>query len=286
MTLKGKKPETIKKRLKMLLYGAAGSGKTMAAIQFAKPYLIDTERGAEHQQYTEQLIKVGGYIFQTTSFDELISEVIALLSEKHDFQTIIIDPLTTIYNIMIDSESKNGTDYGRHYVEVNKKIKRLLNLLLRLDMNVIITAHSKNKYGTDLSVLGQTYDCYNKINFVFDLVLETQEFNKNRIAVVKKSRIKTFDLFEEFNLSYEEIAKRYGKDQLEKEVVTEVLSSKQQLTELSHLIEVVKIPEETVSKWLEKSNSFSFEEMNTATIQKCIDYIKTKLTLVEDVKND
>ena len=37
--LRGKKPETIEKRLKALFYGPAGVGKTTCAIQFPKPYL-------------------------------------------------------------------------------------------------------------------------------------------------------------------------------------------------------------------------------------------------------
>ncbi len=42
MALKGKKPHEIEKRLKLLLYGRAGVGKTMTAIQFPQPYVIDT----------------------------------------------------------------------------------------------------------------------------------------------------------------------------------------------------------------------------------------------------
>ena len=57
MTLRGKKPESVEKRLKLLMYGTAGVGKTTAAISFPAPYLIDTERGAENDQYIEILDK-------------------------------------------------------------------------------------------------------------------------------------------------------------------------------------------------------------------------------------
>ena len=44
MALRAKKPEQIRKRLKLLMYAASGVGKTTAAIQFPKAYIIDTEK--------------------------------------------------------------------------------------------------------------------------------------------------------------------------------------------------------------------------------------------------
>jgi len=211
MALRAKKPEAIEKRLKALFYGAAGVGKTTAAIQFPKPYLIDTEKGAENDQYTKLLQKSGGVVFQTSDFDELMNEVKALLTEKHEYKTLIIDPLTTLYNDLLDKSAiKNGTEFGRHYADANKQVKHLLNLLLRLDMNVIITSHSKNEYGQNLAVLGQTFDCYKKLDYLFDLVFEIQKRGKDRVGLIKKSRIETFPDTEHFPFSYDEIAKRYG----------------------------------------------------------------------------
>jgi GTPase SAR1 family protein len=97
MALKGRKPELIQKRLKMLVYGPAGVGKTTAAIQFPKPYLIDTERGAENESYVKALEAAHGVYMFTNDPDELISEVRTLISEKHPYRTLVIDPLTTIF---------------------------------------------------------------------------------------------------------------------------------------------------------------------------------------------
>src|ERR1017187_4246782 len=98
MALRGIKPTTIEKRLKAFFYGAAGSGKTTASISFPRPYLIDCERGAENEQYVEKLDAQGGAIFQTSDFNELIKEIRSLLSESHEYKTLIIDPLTSVYN--------------------------------------------------------------------------------------------------------------------------------------------------------------------------------------------
>lgn len=287
MALRGKKPTEIQKRLKALFYGSSGVGKTTAAIHFPNPYLIDTERGAENSQYTKILEQNNGAVFQTADFDELLKEVITLLSVNHDYKTLIIDPLTTLYNDLVDksadklrrlSKDKDatGTEFGRHYVEANKKMKHLLSLLLRLDMNVIITSHAKNEYGNNMVVLGQTYDCYKKLDYLFDLVFDVQKRGKERVGVVKKTRIDSFQDGEIFPFSYQEIANRYGIEILEKEIEIENLASSEQLYELKRLIDLLKVPEESIEKWLTKANAETYEEMNSDFIQKIIDFLTEK----------
>ena len=103
MALRGIQPELVQKRLKCLMYGVAGVGKTMAAISFPKPYLIDTEKGFEHQQYLDKIKENGGCVFHTTNFEELLTEVKALATEKHEYKTLIIDPLTVIYSNLVNN---------------------------------------------------------------------------------------------------------------------------------------------------------------------------------------
>src|SRR4051795_11809870 len=143
--LRAKKPEAVTKRLKMFMFGPAGVGKTTAAVQFPASYIIDCERGAEN--YDKLIAGSGGVVFQSSDMNEITAEVKSLLTEKHDFRTLVIDPITPVYNDLLEkSELKVGSDFGRHYGEANKHMKRLANLILALDMNVIITAHSKKEY--------------------------------------------------------------------------------------------------------------------------------------------
>lgn len=278
MSLRGKKPESIQKRLKAFFYGAAGVGKTTAAIQFPRPYLIDTERGAENDQYVKHLDKSGGAIFQTSDFEEMMAEIRSLLTQKHEFKTLIIDPLTVPYSNLLDkAEKKVGSEFGRHYSEANKHIKHMINMLLRLDMNVIITSHAKNEYGSGMTLLGQTFDCYKKLDYLFDIVFEIQKRGKDRVGVVKKTRIEAFLDNETFPFSYEEIAKRYGKDILEKSAEIEVLATNDQIKELNRLIDLLKITEEITEKWLKKSDSETFDEMKSEHIQKIIDHLKSQV---------
>lgn len=282
MALRGTKPEKVEKRLKALFYGDAGAGKTTACISFPKVYLIDTEKGSVNDQYVDTINLNGGAVFQTTDFDELVQEIKALLTEKHDYKTVVIDPLTTLYNDLLDKTEKAvGNEFGRHYALSNKKMKQLLNLLVRLPMNVILTCHSKNEYGQNLAVLGKTYDGYKKLDFLFDLVFEVQKRGKERIGVVKKSRVSSFPDGETFPFSYEEIAKRYGKNILEQDAIPEKIATTEQVAELIRIIKLLTIPAATIDKWLEKANSMSFEEMPEDVILKIIAHYNEKIRCKE-----
>ncbi len=280
MALRGKKPEAIEQRMKALFYGASGAGKSMAAIHFPKPYWVDTEGSSDKPQYVRIMEEQAGVVFQTQDFDELMVEVKSLLTEKHEYKTLIIDSLTILYNDLLHkAELKVGSEFGRHYGEANKKVKHLMNLLLRLDMNVLIIAHSKNEYGANLSVLGQTFDCYKKLDYLFDIVFEVQKRGKNqRVGIVKKTRYEGFEDSEQFPFSYEELQKRYGKDILEREAVAEVLAAPEQVAQLTHLVDVFKEPQENIQKWLDKAQAETFNEMNQDVIQKLIVHMEKKLT--------
>jgi hypothetical protein len=279
MSLRAVKPEAIEKRLKAFLYGAAGTGKTTFCASFPQAYFLDTERGAENQQYIDLLIKNGSSVYQTNDFDELMKEVISLLTCKHDYKTLVIDSITTIHNDLIDKMSlKHGTDYGKHFSESNKAMKHLCNLLMRLDMNILISSHAKNEYGSNMAVLGQTYDAYKKLDYIFDLVFEVQKRGSERYAVTKKSRVTSIPDGESFLFSYDEIANRYGKEILLRDAVPQELTTETQLEDLILLMNKHKIPAELRQKWLDKSNSNDFNEMPRETIQKLIDYLISKQT--------
>jgi hypothetical protein len=288
MALRAIKPKAVEKRLKALFYGSAGVGKTTASIQFPRPYLIDTEKGAENDQYVKMLEKTGGVIFQTTDFDELITEVKSLLTENHEYKTLIIDPLTILYNDLIDksaaalkaaSKEKDatGTEFGRHYGEANKKMKHLCNLLLRLDMNVIITSHAKTQYSDNMKSLGDTYDCYKKLDYIFDLVFEIQKRATDRVGIVKKTRIESFTDNEQFPFSYDSIADKYGRSVLERDAKPEVLATPEQVIELKRLIELLKVSEDDVQKWKDKAGAETFDEMQSEKIDKCINFLNSKI---------
>src|SRR3954462_10458546 len=122
--LRAKKPEAVTKRLKLFMFGPAGVGKTTAATQFPNSYIIDCERGAEN--YDKLITASNSVVYQTTYVHDVIAEVKSLLTEKHEFRTLVIDPITPIYNDLLEKcEAKVGADFGRHYGAANKEMKRL-----------------------------------------------------------------------------------------------------------------------------------------------------------------
>lgn len=284
--LRGIKPEEIKKRFKAFFFGPPSVGKTTAAIQFPSPYLIDTERGAENPQYVKLLQGSNGMYFFTTDFDEIVQEVTALLTERHEFRTLVIDPFTTVYNDLLDKSAKSlatkedpeGMAFGRHKTKADRSVKHLMNLLLRLDMNVIITSHAKVMWGDNMTKLGMTFDCYAKLEYLFDLVIELQQRGKDRVGVIRKTRIGGFPEGDVFPFSYGEIANRYGRDILERKAVAQVLATAEQIAELERLIKLLNIPEDTTDKWLDKCGAETFAEMPTDAAAKCITFMLAKIT--------
>lgn len=285
MALRGVKPTTVPKRMKALFFGAAGVGKTTAAIQFPKPYLIDTERGSTNDEYVEMLNRSGGSYFFSADFDEVLTEISSLLTEEHEYKTVIIDPLTIIYNDLCDKSAKalasaedpTGTAFSRHKGPADRKLKHLLNLLLRLDMNVIITSHAKNEWANGKPTGTDTFDCYAKLDYLFDLVFNIQKRGKERFGIVRKTRVAGFPDGETFPFTYDEIADRYGREILERKAVAEVLASPEQVGELTRLIELLKVPETTVDKWLDKANAEAIKELPQSVAQKCIDHLNQQV---------
>lgn len=279
MTLRAKKPEAIQKRLKLFMFGEAGVGKTTAAIQFPDAYLIDAERGMEN--YDKTIATSESVVFPTTDIDEVITEVRSLLTEKHDYRTIVIDPITPLYTDLLEKcEKITGTEWGRHYGEANKSMKRLINLLMMLDMNVIMTSHAKAEYGDEMKKIGITFDGWKKLDYVFDLVLQLDRRGPKRFATVRKTRLEAFPDGDSFEWDYKEFIKRVG-DTIEQKAEAVALATAQQVTEINGLLEVVTMPDGTTGKWFTKANVDRFEDMTGKQIEGCIKLLKSKVKKLE-----
>lgn len=261
-----------------MFYGEMGTGKSTCACQFPLTAYIDTEDTSSKTKYAKAILENQGEVLATGDFDEILSQVKELMATKHNFKTLVIDSLTIPYdNLQADCERVVGNEFGRHVTAANKKMKLLVNLLLKIDMNVIVTCQAKKEYGSNMSVVGQTYACYNRLGYMFDLVFETQLRGKEFVAVTKKSRIESFPMGESFTFNYDEVIKRYGVESIEKDVVPQALADKKQVEEVLRLIDLFKVPEETYMKWIEKHNAESFEELSADVIQKIIDHLRSKI---------
>jgi hypothetical protein len=291
MALRAKKPEAKEKRLKMFVFGSAGIGKTTAIIQFPNAYIIDTEKGTDF--YGDTINKSGSEVFQTFNPDDIREEMTELLTTKHPFRTLVIDPITQIYNAtqekwtkVFEKHAKNEKDadvqdFGmRYWGKVKGEFKALQRLLLKLDMNVIITAHQKDVYGAGFTKTGVTFDSMKGDDYFFDLVFRIEKRGNERIAITVKERadIGKQKFPPEFVWSYENFCKFYGKEIIEKESAPVIMATPEQVEKLNKLIEVVKVEDDTINKWLVKADVDEFGEMEGETIQKCIDFLEKKLS--------
>lgn len=290
MALKGKKPEAKEKRLKMFVYGEAGIGKTTAAIQFPNSYIVDTEKGSDF--YVNTITKSNSAVFQSTNPDEIKEELHELLTTKHEYRTLIIDPITQLYNAtqekwakIFEKYAKNEKeadtqDFGmRYWAKVKSDFKGLQRLLLALDMNVIVTAHQKDVYGTNFSKIGVTFDSMKGDDYFFDLIFRIEKRGNDRIAITVKERA---DLEEnkfpsEFVWNYKNFCKFYGKNILEKESTPIIMATLEQVEKVKKLIETVKIEESQINQWFSKADVDNWDEMKGETIQKCIDFLQSKI---------
>jgi hypothetical protein len=195
--------------------------------------------------------------------------------------------LTVIYADLLDKAAAEvGTDFGKHKGPADRKIKHLLTLLLRLDMNVIITSHAKPKWerakdskGKDTVIeAGLTFDCYGRLDYLFDLVIEVGRRGKERIGRVIKTRIEAFQEGDVFPFSYAEIANRYGKGILERQAEPQQLATAEQVVEIERLIKTLHLAPETTAKWLAKAGAESWSEMPAEAIGLCITWCKERIS--------
>lgn len=281
MPLTARTPETIRPRLKLFMYGEPGVGKTTAALAFPRAYVIDAERGTDH--YADAIRANNSVVLHSTSHSELLEQVRALLSERHDYRTLVIDPISTIYSDLLDEcEKRVGESNARHYGEAQKHMKRLSNLLTQLDMNVVVTAHAKPDYGPNMTRLGTTFDGWRRLPYVFDVVIELLRVGADkRNAKVLKSRLpEAFPDGACFPWSYAEIQKRHGADTLERGSEHVDLASAEQIQRVHRLLRQLsaeRIEALKIDRWFAKAGVSEWADMPFDVVSKCLKRLEQEI---------
>lgn len=293
MALKGKKPELIvPSKPKFLISGESGIGKTFFALDFPKPYLIDTEGGAVREQYQHKIEKNGGlYLGKeegSQDFNIVLDEIKQLAETNHGYKTLIIDSFSHLYLLEAARAEENlGSDYGRDKKEANKPTRQLIRWLEKLDMTVILICHSKIKWvrkGKEITSEGTTFDGYDKLEYILDLWIEIVRGIPNPIYEVRKTRIESFPLRERLPLQYSDFSSRYGKEVIEKEPVPIKLANENEINQIEELIKIMRVENSDIEKWFNKAGVESFEEMTSEQIQICIKFLEKKLSNITQDK--
>lgn len=273
------------KKPKILIYGKPGVGKTWASLDFPNVYYIDTEGGANMSHYTDKLAAAGGAYMGTDQgsldFETVIEQIQALATEDHDFKTVVIDSISKLFNTAIAVEAERLGDkdaFGASKKPAVAYMRKLVNWLSRIDMNVILVSHEKSEWGLNAKgervEIGTTFDSWDKLEYELDLCLNIIKAGVTRIARVRKSRLMEFEDASNFPWSYKDFAEKYGKTIIEKKSQTIVLATDKQLSEIKSLLETVRLPDGQEKKWLDAAQVDSWQEMSTDRIAKAIDHIK------------
>lgn len=294
--LKGKKPDEVTPgHAKMLLYGAAGSGKTWFAQSFPDVYHIDTEGGGRLRHYQERLGKNGGaYVGPdegACDFGTIIGEMKALATGGHKFRTLVIDSITKVYQTTIARESEKLGDkdaFGASKKPAIAAMRQLVSWVHKLDMNVVIVAHEVPVWGgegRDRKQIGFGPDVWEKLSFELDLTGRVEKHSKGfRTFTVDKSRLLGFPEFERFNLQeggtdvgYKHFSERFGKDFIEAASKPIVLASVEQVAEIVRLVDLLKIPADETEKVLTKAGAEEWADLTDEQATKTVAWLRGKI---------
>jgi len=285
--LKGGDPKSAKpSRPKILIFGKSGVGKTWNSIDFPLVYYIDTEGGADLEHYTDKLKKAGGAYFGredgSLDFNAVIEEVITLATTKHPYKTLVIDSFSKLFGTHIgNTEEKMLAANKKVEFSIEKKeaislTRKLVRWIDKLDMNVILICHQKDQW-TKGEVTGQTFDGWEKLEYELHLALQITKQGNSRKARVTKTRLKEFEDGSTFDWSYPSFAKLYGQDAIESESTPIIPATGEQVNRLNTLIDLMHVGTDITDKWKEKAGVETFDEMDTETIQKCIDFLTSRI---------
>lgn len=173
------KAKSIDKRLKLLLWGGSGVGKTVLSLQFPGVCLIDADKGSDH--YADDF-DFG--IERPQSFVELMKLVEWLAKGDHEFVTLVIDQMSWVWEVvqekwrdalMAKRKIRDAAQFSFAFGDwkfIKGEHKLLIRRLHSLDMNVILLARSKTEYSdTEMAkATGDKPDCENNLPYEMDTV--------------------------------------------------------------------------------------------------------------------
>ena len=136
-------------RIIATITGEAGLGKTSLAATFPKPFFICTEDGIKSIPKENRPMSLD----LVTDVKYLWDQLKALLNEKHDYETLVIDSVTQLDvlftdHIMASDSNKPASlaqamgGYGAGYSALSSLHGKVRRVAERLKMNVVFIAHS------------------------------------------------------------------------------------------------------------------------------------------------
>jgi hypothetical protein len=282
-----------KKRLKLFIYGRFGCGKTTLALQYPNPVIIDLDGSADLYGDKFEFDRPGD---TPETADDVMNSVNWLLHNKHDYKTLIIDPITIYWEMLQKKWSeifllrnKTGKGHKHDYYDfqmkdwnvIKSEFKAFLQKLIVLDMNVIVTARVKARYDDKLNVVGDIFDGEKSLPYLFDTIIKLEKVDGKYIATNKKDRSNKLPTTP-FECSYGILESYFGKDYLEEKGTPIALATTKQVESFNSLVGALDISESQVKSSLYNYNVDTFEELTEAQATDIIN----KLTIAKAKKEE
>jgi len=208
--------EETKSGLKILCFGASGSGKTLFSLSFPVSAAIDTEDGMGHYRNKDKYPNLK-YIFNTTSAEQ-VEEALEEIEDNHldDIKSFIIDSETKIYENLqlsglnvaekrarlkaqsVDDASMSQREWGKLKL-ISKRIQATKIMLASRGMNIISIAQQKDvkeKKGENWITVGYAPDAAKAFEYDYDIVIRLYTTTDKKVdeykGVIIKDRTQTY----------------------------------------------------------------------------------------------
>lgn len=182
------------------IYGATMSGKSYLAERFPNPLFLNTDGNAlANVAPSMQLknIRNSDGTAKQTVIEQLDKIMLALQTEKHGFETVIIDVIDDVAMLIEQAVClKAGVDaladipYGKGYASFNAVLQGMVMELKSLPVNVIYISRvaevGEGDQQQEVPSLKVKY--YNIVNGNCDLVIHTQKIGTKYIRSIKDKR--------------------------------------------------------------------------------------------------
>jgi AAA domain len=283
------KAASTNKRVKLLLWGDSGAGKTTLALQFPATVVIDMEGGTA--LYSDDF---SFDVLQATSADAVMSSVDWLLANPHEYRTLVIDPVTIYWEALqkkwsdIFLKRNKGSKGFKHefydlqpkdWMTLKGEFKELVRKLLRLDMNVIVTARQKTLYADSgfMRKVGETFDGEKSLPYLFDTIVRLRRDEKGRfLGECLKDRSNRLPTGE-FECSYAVFERCFGRDMLDREATPLVLATDEQKARIQVCIDEFGLSPEKVAARLASYGAGSIDSLTETSAGEILTKLEAAL---------
>ncbi len=268
-------------RISLLIGGASGTGKSLWIASLKNALIFDTEQGLAYAD--ERIAKNGSERVEVATYRDVEDEI-RNRKGKLDMTWVAIDHLTTLHHeaVLRYNPTFQENTFGKEFDKANKEWRRLRGIIRYGDFNLACSAHMKALYENKQQT-GMTSDASKNIAADFNIVLFLERRPDKKypsLAIVEKFRRDPEDkrglVPPSFPFTLDDFFEINGTDASgERHEIP--MATPEQIAELNRLLELVKLPEGTVDKWMAKAKAESWAEMTEEVLEKCIAYVKNLL---------